>query len=296
MHRRLQTLPSRPAGPDFFSMQVSKARRFYLDLNPSPSIRLAVVSGGSEQCASDYVINRTNFPFFSIEYVADGEGTLVLREEKHKLMPGSLFTYGPRIKHVIRTDPARPLVKYFVDFAGKEAEKLFRGGPLVLGGVAQTTSPGEVLAILDDIIRNGLKGTVYSPRICVALLQQLVLKINETASQGSIHSLAFATYQRCHRHITERHLELRSLEQIAAECHVDRSYICRLFRRYDQASPYQYLMRLKMNVAVEKLLQPGVLIRNVADELQFSDPFHFSRTFRSVFGVSPRKFLTLNQR
>ena len=85
----------------------------------------------------------------------------------------------------------------------------------------------------------------------------------------------------------------RELEQVARECHVDRAYLCRLFRRYDQQTPYRFLMRLKMNLAAERLQHPGVLVKQVAAQLGFDDPFHFSRTFKSMFGVSPQRFRRL---
>jgi AraC-like DNA-binding protein len=49
-------------------------------------------------------------------------------------------------------------------------------------------------------------------------------------------------------------------------------------------------MRLKMNAAAAQLHQPGTLVKNVAAELGFANPFHFSRTFKSVFGIPPESF------
>jgi len=33
------------------------------------------------------------------------------------------------------------------------------------------------------------------------------------------------------------------------------------------------------------------LVKDIAFELGFENPFHFSRTFKSVYGVSPENFL-----
>jgi AraC-like DNA-binding protein len=66
-----------------------------------------------------------------------------------------------------------------------------------------------------------------------------------------------------------------------------------LFRRYDHQSPYQYLLRLRMNLAAEQLHQPGALVKQVAEQTGFDDPFHFSRAFKSVFGLSPDAFRRL---
>jgi AraC-like DNA-binding protein len=45
-----------------------------------------------------------------------------------------------------------------------------------------------------------------------------------------------------------------------------------------------------MNHAAERLKQPLALIKQVAEEAGFADPFHFSRVFTSVFGLSPTAF------
>jgi AraC-like DNA-binding protein len=74
---------------------------------------------------------------------------------------------------------------------------------------------------------------------------------------------------------------------------VDTAYLCRLFRRFDHQSPYQFLTRLKMNAAAGQLQQPGALVKNVAADLGFANPFHFSRVFKSVFAVAPETFRRL---
>jgi AraC-like DNA-binding protein len=69
-----------------------------------------------------------------------------------------------------------------------------------------------------------------------------------------------------------------------------------LFRRFDHASPYQFLLRLKMNSAAERLQAPGVAVKQVAQEMGFSDPFHFSRVFKKALGLTPAQYVRLNRR
>ena len=289
----------KPAGrsatpPAFFSPQVAEARRFYQDLNPPKDRPLAVVCGGCERCAPDYVIQRANFPFYAIELVARGKGTVRLQGHEYALHPGRIFSYGPHIRQDIATDPAEPLVKYFVDFAGSQAADLLQTCQLPAGHAAQVFAPNEVEAVFDELIRNGLKNTPHSAGICVKLLEYLALKITESlAPLEGVESQAFATYQHCRQHIQEHFARLRTLAQIAQECHLDAAYLCRLFRRYDHQSPYQYLLRLRMNLAAEQLHQPGALVKQVAEQTGFDDPFHFSRAFKNVFGLSPDAFRRL---
>ena len=282
--------------PDFFSPQVAAARRFYLDLNPPKDRPLAVVCGGCEHCAPGYGIHRASFPYYSIEFVARGKGTVKLQGREYPLHAGRVFAYGPGIRQDIAMDPAGPLVKYFVDFAGCQARELLRACRLAPGRAVQVFAPNEVEGVFDELIRNGFKGTRHSPGICVKLLEYLALKIAESlAPLEGVESQAFATYQKCRQHIQEHFQRLRTLEQIARDCHVNAAYLCRLFRRHGHQSPYQYLLRLKMSLAAEQLHQPGALIKQVAEQTGFSDPFHFSRAFKSVFGLPPDAFRRLRQ-
>jgi AraC-like DNA-binding protein len=280
-----------PASPDFFSPQVLHARRFYLDLSPPPGTRLAVVCGGVEHCAPDYQIRRGSFPFYSIEYVAHGNGSLKLGRRSFELRPGSIFSYAPGIAQHITSDAQKPLVKYFVDFAGKQSNQWLRRHKLSAGSAVQIFPPTEIQPLFDELIRNGQRATRHTPELCRRLLECLGVKLLEARAplQGE-DSPAFTTYQNCREHIREHFHRLRTLEQIARESHVDTAYVCRLFRRYDHQSPYQFLMRLKMNAAAGLLAQPGALVKNVAADLGFTNPFHFSRVFKSVFAVSPEAF------
>ncbi len=280
--------------PTFFSPQVLEARRFYLDLAPAASKPVAVVCGGWERCAPDYAIHRPTFPYHSIEFVIRGKGTLSLAGQDFALLPGAVFFYGPGIAQKIITDAAEPLVKYFVDFTGPRSVRLLRQCLLVPGSMVRVFAPGDIQRLFDDLILNGLSGSRFSPRICDLLLEHLILKIADgLMPQEALQTPAFATYQRCRQHIQSQHLRLRTQAQIARECHVNPAYLCRLFRRYDHHTPYQCLMRLKMNLAAERLRDPGSLVKQVAAELGFSDPFHFSRAFKSVFGLSPEAFRRL---
>ena len=280
--------------PDFFSAQVSQARRFYLNLRPPRGTRLAVVCGGVEHCTPDYEIRRETFPFYSVEYVARGEGQLKLRRQLHQLRPGVIFAYGPGVPQHITATPQKPLVKYFVDFAGTGSAAWIQQAGLAPGRVSRVHPPNELQPLFDELIRTGQRGTRRAPELCRQLLDCLGVKLLEARAplQGT-DSLAFATYQDCRQFVQEHFHRLRTQAQIAQQCHVDTAYLCRLFRRFDQQSPYQYLTRLKMNAAADQLQQPGALVKKVAADLGFTNPFHFSRVFKSVFAIAPEAFRRL---
>jgi AraC-like DNA-binding protein/quercetin dioxygenase-like cupin family protein len=281
--------------PKFFSPDVAAERRFYLDLNPKKNISLAVVSGGVEHSTPHYAIHRKTFAFNTIEYVARGNGTLKLNGREYSLQPGRLFSYGPGIAQDITGDPANPLIKYFVNFAGTRARRLLRLCHLSPGNVSEVFPANALQPLFDELIRTGLQMRRESSNLHAKLLECLVLRIQGTQAPIEVaESYSFATFQQCRLYIEENSQKLQTLDQIANSCHVNKAYLCRLFQRYDIQSPYQYLLQLKMRYAAERLHEPGVLVKQVAEELGFSDQFHFSRVFHSVFGVSPMTFRRLH--
>jgi AraC-like DNA-binding protein len=280
--------------PDFFSLQVREAQRFYLDLAPPATDPIAVVCGGYEKCASDYAIHRSSFPYYLIEFVARGKGSVTLGGKDYPLTIGTVFSYGPGVPHDFTTDPADPLEKYFLVCTGSRTLELLEKYNLAPGNIGRVYAPAEVQDAFDELIRNGQKHTHFSAALCANLLEYIILKIAESLIPWhNIETPAFRTYQHCHRYIWTNYFRLRSLEQIAKECHVDPSYMCRLFRRYAHQSPYQLLMRLKMNLAAEKLQNTEVLVKQISAQLGFLDPFHFSRVFKRIFGLSPEEFRRL---
>jgi AraC-like DNA-binding protein len=283
--RRTRQPPGRE--PRYFSAQISAARRFYLTLDPAPQRGLVVVSGGVEHCRPDYEIDRGGFAYPTIEFVARGTGQLVLNSQPHALTAGTVFVYGRAMPHRIITDPKAPLVKYFVVLAGQEATRLLREWNLMPGRVAHTLHPERIRHIFDDLIRHGLGDRTGRARLCAAVLQYLVIKIGDSvAPPREAASGAYATYERCHRYIEENFERTRTLQEVAAACHVDLAYLCRLFQRFGRESPSLYLRHLRLNRAAE-LLHAGCLVKHAADELGFSESCNFTRAFTRFFGLPP---------
>lgn len=77
----------------------------------------------------------------------------------------------------------------------------------------------------------------------------------------------------------------------AREFGISSAYACRLFRRFDAASPYRYLLQQRMSLAADLLTHDRLLVKQVAAHLGFADQYQFSRAFKRVSGISPGRLL-----
>jgi AraC-like DNA-binding protein len=280
-----------PRGAEFISRQVTAASRFYLNLRPRSARDLAVVCGGWEACAGNYAVDRRTFPYWSIEFVAEGKGALDLAGCRHRLSPGTLFAYGPGVPHRLRTSPHARLVKYFVDFVGRPGYGLLQSCGLLRGRVVRVEAIGALRADFDALIGLGLRQDSLTERTCKLQLELLlhgIARSRRPASEGERRGRA--AFERVRGLMDARFLELSSVSELAAASHLDSSHLSRLLRRFNCDPPLRYLQRRKMVWAAERLRTTEVLVRQVADELGL-DPFQFSRTFKRVHGVSPAHFV-----
>ena len=97
-------VPHRPSHrPGLLHAHIREARWFNLDLAPPARQPLAVVCGGVEHLDPAYSVDRATFPYFSIEFVARGQGKLVLSGETIRLLPVKASVYAPACR--IRSPP-----------------------------------------------------------------------------------------------------------------------------------------------------------------------------------------------
>ena len=81
-----------------------------------------------------------------------------------------------------------------------------------------------------------------------------------------------------------------SLADYAKKHHVSSAHLIRTFRSFFQMTPYEYLMEQKMEKA-RKLLQYSFLsIKEIAEQLAFSDQYYFSNYFKQKNGIAPSEY------
>ncbi|WP_019011159.1 AraC family transcriptional regulator [Deinococcus aquatilis] len=64
----------------------------------------------------------------------------------------------------------------------------------------------------------------------------------------------------------------------------------RLIRRVCQVTPQQFLIKARLNAAVELLRRPGLSISEIAHACGYADHSAFTRKFRTVTGITPQAY------
>jgi AraC-like DNA-binding protein len=292
-------LPSPPplAGVGgLLSQQVAGSRYIFLNLAPGPRERWALAMAGREECRPDYVVDRPSYPFHVIELIVRGAGHVRLGTGKRqRVTAGTVFSCAAGRPCYIAAEPADPLVKFFFALHGRDVPARLTESGLAAGTVRHIALPTEALAVAEEIIREGQRHHPAAPALCLKLLELLLLRLATSHARAAAPAdeRARDSFARGKALIDAEAATLQTLEDIAARVHLAPSTVCRLFRRFQGVSPYQYLMRRKMTLAAEHLLDRGALVKEAAARVGFQDPFHFSRCFKAVHGVPPTALRSL---
>lgn len=91
------------------------------------------------------------------------------------------------------------------------------------------------------------------------------------------------------RYITEHFSEHLTLEDIAAEFFVSKSYLNRHFKAYTNSTVYAYIMALRLTHA-RRMLREGIPAVEAGRECGFSDYSTFYKAFKTQTGLSPQQF------
>lgn len=279
------------------SRQVTSSRYINLRYQTYKSSALQLACAGREFCEPEYHLERKSFPCYAIEFVLKGRGHVNLDGRHYPLYPGILYCYGSHTVHEMRCDPAQPLLKYFVDFFGDEAKKMLTQSGLSPGHAVQTLEIENYRSLFEQILTEGSRMTLSSEKICDAYLRVIILKAADAVKPSLPRQSSSAdNFFRCRDFIDTHYLRLHNLADIAEELHSRPAQLCRLFQQFNQPSPFQYLTHRKMNRAAELLIEDRLSVKNIALELGYDDPYHFSRLFKRRFGHSPKNFTKLSWR
>src|SRR5882724_1687017 len=179
---RSKTLGMTEAAPSgdrrsLLSQQVSGSHYFFLNRSADRQKRWILPLGGREHCNPDYVVDRQAYAYLVLEYVAEGTGSAELDGRRYDLAPGSIFVCRPTTRCLLRSDPEKRMVKYFLCIANREAARRLAHCGLPIGEVKAFAAHGEIRSVFEEIIREGRHSSARAPEICAVLFDLLLLKI-----------------------------------------------------------------------------------------------------------------------
>lgn len=259
---------------------------------------LSVVQVGRMYCKSTTVIDtHMHLNCYELTVVTDGEGQIYANGTPTAVKKGDIYLSLPCDTHKIETDPAKPLKFDFFAF-------LTEGGfTEAFEWIAQNYSSPHARVIHDERIRPLISSAIaelseensYKNELLTALFRQIL--IYTARGFQNIKPTGFPDVSRseavCYRlmnYIDTHIYTMKNLNELAQITDYSYGYLSALFRQTTANTLASYFQEKKLDTARLLLLENKLTVTEIAELLNYSSVYAFSKAFRKYYGVSPKGY------
>lgn len=252
--------------------------------------------------------------FLRFIWVKKGSGTITFGEERQSISPDSLYFVPPLLGHSLHcTGPATLYYIYFTDRSMRIYDHFYQyqyrteipitpADAYVMNHIVEAV-PQFRIADPTSLTTYDQQHTMQRAKEFLQLPASLKMELNgllhvllshfmhKNAPRTSVSDMRVsqAVWQ------IDRDLQhVPSLEQMASEACLNKSSFIRLFRRQTGFTPTDYIIRRRMMRAQLLFVSGYRSVKEVANQLGYTDISYFGRTFKRIVGISPQLFIQQN--
>ena len=231
-------------------------------------------------------------------YCIKGEGWYYLNDQKHTVKPNQVFILPANAAHRYGTDDTNPWTIYWLHFTGSRSQHFLDFLLQESGKLLITVSPQpERFQLFDDILSHvemsyNMESIVYANS---SLARFLATFNNAVYNPNTVNRVENDPISQTITFMKENLRQSLKLEELAEIAGMSASHYSAVFREKVQSAPINFFTFLKIQEACRLLENTQLRIKEVAYQIGYADPYHFSRVFTNVMGVSPRDFRKLRK-
>ncbi|KXT84854.1 AraC family transcriptional regulator [Streptococcus oralis] len=258
------------------------------------TIDLSLSFYGYEECAPDYSFGPAIRDTYVLHYITKGRGKFHYNGKIVSLKAGDFFLLKPDELTFYQADSQNPWAYYWLGISGGKAPDYFAHSQisdqsyLIQSEICHTQTTAKLIA---DIVHFAqiTKSNELAQLHIMGQLHELMFHLGSIAPNQRKQSISSThhLYLDCKRFIDSHYPKAITIQDIAKELSVHRSYLTSVFKEFHQLSPKEYLLYVRMHRAKQLLEHTEESIKVIAYSVGFSDPLHFSKAYKQYFHKTP---------
>ena len=251
-------------------------------------LELSVLEAGREVCIAGKTIQFDPKPYSLLHYVYSGRGRLIHQGRAYNLRPGDCFYIAPGEVVTYSSTEEDPWSYFWVGIGGSKSRSLLESvgfttdNPVLHDSLKEWK--GYFESIYESYFQSGRFGIDALGHAYLLLSAMTKGKGDEKQDKEKGHIQAAKAFIRNNFQFPI------SVEDVARSVGVSPNYLAGLFQKEGEMSPKAYLTEIRMQAAKNLLLESSSAIGDIAKAVGYRNPLHFSKIFRSYYGVSPLQF------
>jgi len=244
-----------------------------------------------------YTYRKKGLPENFLFYCVDGHGWFEINGQHFDVAPNEFFILPQNIEHSYGSKPDQPWSIYWIHFGGdslpelneiQAVQKHFKPGYI--------KNTGDILQLFSKIYKTLELGysidNLLFANMCLAEFLTLFIynsRHYEAAANEKLDCVDSAILF-MQEHINDN----ISLNELSSQYNYSVSRFSNLFKQKTGYAPIDYFVQMKMQKACQQLDFTNRSIKDIAFSMGFDDPYYFSKRFRTIIGMSPKKYRTMD--
>lgn len=283
---------------------VQRNKRYHLEKNffsdPLSLGPVRLYQIGRMYCSDTTEIRKhPHIYWFELTLVTGGRGTVYTNDEPVPVTAGDIYLSFPSDFHAISPDPEDPLEYDFAAFA-TDREDLLEDLEEI---VSRHRSP-RARIVRSDTLRSLVSNAIaeldredrYSREVLDSIFTQLPIHLirlfhakGEKPHQEIVSEPEILCY-RLMNYIDTHIYTLTSLEELSRVTCYNYSYLSALFHKVTSGTLAEYYRSRRLETAKLLIKEQNLSISKIAELLNYSSIYTFSRAFKDRYGQSPDSY------
>ena len=252
----------------------------------NPGRKAYVTQLGSVIGNAEYHYKKRNLARYLVDYIVRGRGYVQVADERHAVEAGDLVFMKKDIAVDYGSDETDPYEKLWFAADGRLVDAMadcYLGGrELVIVGEGSPDTYRALEAILTD---------GHDEAKIAAVLLDFFIRLGDYAKKSSGRpTLA----ERLLGYLDEHAGERMPLDALAAQFHVSKRHLLRVFKEKYGTTPTAYQCEQRLRAAARWLAETDYTVGEIAERLGYCDQSFFSTAFKKQYGMYPMAWRSKN--
>lgn len=247
---------------------------------------------GYEKCESAHFISLTTYDNYLFHYVVEGSGRVYIKstDQKSTINKHEGFLITPGTTSSYKADEVTPWSYFWIEFNGIKAKKFLTNAGLTKEHYhfrSKHENPAsQIISIFEQLIGDNCKQEPFIISQAYLLLNALIQNSEDNMDIEN-SDISNIYIREALKFIANNYQYNLSVDEVANYCNISRTHLSRLFSEELSLSPSRYLIKFRLNKAIDLLEDKNLSIKSIAEQVGYSNQFNFSTAFKKHFGVSP---------
>lgn len=248
---------------------------------------------GHYWCDMNYYTKREGYRSILLIYTVSGNGYARYRDSEYELKAGQVLLMDCYDYQEYRTDKNSIWEIKWLHIYGSSSQEYFNIIYDKHGAVIDLQDSSGVQSIIDEILNMaGKSDFLPEARVSMLIMQLLTGLLLEGGDSGNNYDTKTLNdhVKLALEFVEENYYSNISLSDMASYSCCSEYHFSRLFKKITGYSPYEYIVKYRVNKAKNLLKNTDKSVEYIAECVGFASTSNFIRTFRELEGMTPLKY------